>query len=397
MKILDSHEFIELYRGSKDLKLGCLLCERYGDEYIFLCPEINSYADEKFFGRKDFRLEEVEDILGHIPQNMRFCFYSGIRLYKKIFYFKKVESTNFFHIPMGYLSKILRLKPDVIVESNYTTLTPRSYLNYIASRLLGIPVLWIDCGDGGRMMLFKGMERIAANHAAKIITYSQGGKQRLLDKYNIPPGRVIVKPKPIDMEKYEFSLMDEYPGRGFCIGYVGRLAQNKGFGSFIELAGHYLHRDRLRFIAVGDFTSEHEREKYMPLIPKNLDLTGYVENKSIPGYLSKIHLLVIPNMTNPPAFTTVLAEALASGVPCIIGIKGYEEYIPAGSRNGCFIVGPDSIDEMVDTIEYLLAKPPEEYNELKKQARDYAEKELSWDAQISFYREVLAQIVKGKA
>ncbi len=396
MKILDSHEFIELYRGSKDLMLGFLLCEKYNDEYVFLCPKINSYADEKFFGQKRFDMKRVENALGHIPGNMRFRFYSCIRLYKKIIYFKKVESTNFFHIPAGYLFKLWRVKPDVIIESNYTTLTPRSYLNYIASKLFRIPVMWIDCGDGGRMMIFKALEKPVAKNAAKVITYSQGGKKRLIDKYNIPSERIVVCPKPIDINKYRFSLMEETRRKSFCIGYIGRLAENKGFGTFIKLAGHYLNKRMLKFISVGDFTSEAERTRYMPLIPDNMLLTGYVENKNIPEYMEMIDLLVIPNMTNPPAFTTVLAEALASGIPCIVGIKGYEEYVPVCRQNGCFFVRPDSMEETVDRIEDLLGKTAEEYNVLKKQARSYAEKELSWEAQLPFYRSLLNEIANKR-
>lgn len=392
MKILDSHEFIELYRGDKDLKLGFLLCERYDDKYTFLCPRVNSYADEKFFGQKYFDIGNVKNILGDVPRNMRFYFYNCIRLYKNIFYFKKVESTNFFNLPIGYLLKLIRIKPDVIIESNYTTLTPRSYLNYMASRIFKIPVLWIDCGDGGKMMFFRRLEKIIAGNVARIVTYSHGGKQRLIDKYNISPQRIIVKPKPIDLERFKFSLTKEKRRKCFSIGYIGRLAENKGFGSFVGLASHYLHKDIFKFIAVGDFTSPHEREKYLPLIPSNMLLSGYVENKSIPEYLAKIDLLVIPNMTNPPAFTTVLAEALASGVPSIVGIKGYEEFIPVNRQNACFIVEPDRIEDIVDKVEFLINKPVDEYNELKKQARAYAEKELSWDAQLSFYKSILEDL-----
>lgn len=394
MKILDSHEFIELYRGSKDLKLGFLLCERYGDKYTFLCPRVNSYADEKLFGQKYFDIGNIKNIMGDIPKDVKFYFYICIRLYKKIFHFKKVESTNFFHLPMGYLLKLIRLKPDVIIESNYTTLTPRSYLNYIASRLFKIPVLWIDCGDGGRMMFFRGLEKIIAGNVARIVTYSHGGKRRLIDKYNISPQKIIVKPKPVDLERYKFSLPKEKRRECFSIGYIGRLAENKGFGSFVELAAHYLHNNTLKFISVGDFTSPHEREKYLPLIPDNMLLSGYVENKRIHEYMAKIDLLVIPNMTNPPAFTTVLAEALASGLPSIVGIKGYEEFIPVNRQNACFIVEPDSVDDIAGTVESLFNMPVDEYNELKKKARAYAEKELSWDAQLSFYRSILEELTR---
>ncbi|WP_054750283.1 hypothetical protein [Ruminiclostridium josui] len=101
MKILDSHEFIELYRGDKDLKLGFLLCERYDDKYTFLCPRVNSYADEKFFGQKYFDIGNVKNILGDVPRNMRFYFYNCIRLYKKYSISRKLNPRIFLICPLA--------------------------------------------------------------------------------------------------------------------------------------------------------------------------------------------------------------------------------------------------------------------------------------------------------
>ncbi|MBZ4664630.1 MAG: glycosyltransferase [Caloramator sp.] len=392
MRILDSHEFIELYRGHKDLILGYLLSKKYNDEYIFLCPKINSYADEKLFNQKYFQINNVEKILGYIPENLKFVFYSSIRLYKKIIYFKKVESTNFFQIPIGYISKVKKIKPDIIFESNYTTLTPRSYLNFIASKLFNIPVVWIDCADGGRMMAFRWIEKIVANNVSKIITYSNGGKERLINKYNLDPNKIIVKPKPIDLDKFVFTERSTNK-KIFNIGYVGRLAENKGFDTFIDIACRYIKNKQLGFTAIGEFTSEFEREKLIPRIPQNLKLMGHISNKDMPLQYSKIDLIVIPNMTNPPAFTTVLAESIASGIPCIVGIKGYEQYIPVSEQDACFIVNPKNVGEISKLIDVLIDMPLQDYNELKKKARKFAEKELSWVTQLPFYRKVFAEAI----
>ena len=125
-------------------------------------------------------------------------------------YFSKPEVSlggRYFQFSLQYLKQIKQLSPDIIYESLFTTLTPRSYMTFIMSQLRNIPMVYVDSGDvpkkGSFQRLLNKLEKHVIVRANKIITYTESGKQRFLQEYKCPENKIVVIPKPIDIDKFD--------------------------------------------------------------------------------------------------------------------------------------------------------------------------------------------------
>ena len=77
------------------------------------------------------------------------------------------------------------IKPDFIIDSIFTTLTPRSYINYFYSYIFKKKLYLIDSGDEGRNIKVFPFEKRVFNYATKIFSYNEAGIQRIKSKYKV--------------------------------------------------------------------------------------------------------------------------------------------------------------------------------------------------------------------
>jgi glycosyltransferase involved in cell wall biosynthesis len=198
MLVADSHEFIELYRGDKDLRLGQEMVRLdQGLRYVSFAPSSVSPVERTLIGKN--RLTPSD--LPALPDRME------VRLLPSVaITFARKEVGGVLSVMPGYGRALRALKPDVIVENPYTWLTPRSYQTDSAARRLGVPVVYYDPGDDVpltfKQRVFQPFERPVVNRAAAIITYNDVGRRRFIDKYDYPTERIHVIPKPIDVSRW---------------------------------------------------------------------------------------------------------------------------------------------------------------------------------------------------
>ncbi len=402
MHIVDSHEFVEMYRGDKDLRLGIELCKNYDDKYTMLVPNIASPADSKFFDTKEF----PSDRLPELPDGMRIEYIKS-----KLIYFSKQNLSlgGFFQFSSDYLSVYKKLKPDLIFENPYTTLTPRSYMSFFAAKGQGIPIVYIDPGDippKGRVKnIINKIEKNIISYAHDIITYSKMGKNRFIDEYNYPEEKLHVIPKPIDIERFT-------PGKGrkeirhkleiddrFVVSYIGRLSNNKGCHHLMGVAKQIkdLGRDNeFYFLFVGgniiekDAVTIRDLQKKYDL--KNVHFTGQVPYDEIVKYQAASDIVVFPDSTNLPGFSTVLAESMAMGKVIIKGIKGFEDAMPLKHLETGIIIEPRNENEIRKWIVKL--KDDESLcNNIETNVRRFAEEHMDWKKQVNVYREIFERAI----
>ena len=321
MKVLVSNEFYELFRGDKDFIIPRLIAHKLGHEVFILCPTTLSPSDRQagFSFSKALFVER----LGLGPEAVKF---HSPRVWVRRTHNKKIP----FLLPrLSYFVQLWRIRPDFIVESIYTTLTPRSFLNWLYCALLRKPRVLLDAGDEGRNRWLLPCERQAMRSAKKIFTYSQGGAARIAAKYGIDdPGKFFVHLKLLDPKR--FRLLEEFMRPAFSVGYVGRFVRAKGFDRYLELAKTFPDR-AVRFRAVGPNTDGFT-------IPANLEHSDYVDNSRLAEIYSAIDLLVLPDMRNFLGFYTVIQEALMCGTEVAVGTLN-RAFFPAGA--GVFFFDPD--------------------------------------------------------
>lgn len=340
MRVLVSNEFYELFRGDKDFLIPRLIAQKLGHQVFILCPTKLSLSDQNagFTFSKEIFIQQ----LGLGPAAVKF--HSPLRLVRKT-HNKRVP----FLLPFSsYVIQLLRIRPDCIVESIYTTLTPRSFLNWLYCALFRKDRILLDSGDEGRNRRLLPFERRAVRSARKIFTYSSAGAKRIAEKYGIAdPDKFFVHLKLLDPERFRFR--QEFAPETYTVGYVGRFLRAKGFGRFLELARTYPDQT-IRFHAVGANDDGFE-------IPTGLERLNYVENARMAEIYSAMDLLVLPDMRNCRGYPTAVQEALMCGTEVAVGCLGRSFY---PKEEGVFFFDPERPGDLAAHISRRARQTREE-------------------------------------
>jgi len=397
MHIVDTHEFYEMYRGDKDFRMGVELCNKYDIKYTALVPNISSPSDRAFFNKTKFLIDHVPEL----PGNMQ------IKLLKStLIYFDRPDSSlggRYFQISSQYLKQIKRIEPDIIFESIFTTLTPRSYMTFIMARVRNIPVVYLDSGDvpnkGVLQKALNKVEKHIIRKAYKIITYTELGKERILGEYGYPEQNIEVIQKPIDTEKFRPDMkstqLREKLGASdsLIVSYVGRLSKDKGPRYLLEVAK--LCKDAgepFHFMFVGADISDTEAQKLKHFKDQheldNVTFTGKVKHSEINQYYGASDIIVFPDIIKLTGFSTVLAESMAMGKATILGLKGHEKATPIKHMETGIVVEARNVEQIKYWLN-LLKNDRELMKQLGQNARKYAEDNMDWKKQAISYMDIL--------
>jgi len=332
---------------------------------------------------------------------------------KLIFHRKgNISLGGFFQFSPGLIKEIYKQKPDIIFENPYLTLTPRSYMSYIASILFGIPIVYIDAGD---IIPIKLKHKISAffespvvRHVSRIITYNEAGKKRFIKKYGADPARIHVIPKPIDTAEFSpdidgSAIRREYGLEGkFVVAYYGRLCRNKGCEYLLHAAAKILssgkNKDTIFLFAGGNIVPEHAahfRDILEGYHLENVRVTRSIPHDRMPEFHAACDLVVYPDVTNLPGFSTVLAESMSAGKPIIIGIKGDEDAIPLKHEETGIIVRPRDVDEIAEEI-LRLKQDSRLRSALAENVRRFAEEHMAYEKVADSYLHIFQDVLRSK-
>jgi len=404
-RIAISHEFVELYRGDKDLRVGKILCQDYGCEIVHLGTDIASPADSRVFNTKRYPVEH----LGPLPED-----YHLLLMRTRLVTHRRgnISLGGFFRWTPGITSELLRWQPDLILENPYLTLTPRSYSTMAVSRKLGIPLVYLDCGDIISKLALKHklvlpFERRIARQAAHIITYNREGKKRFVWKYGIAENKIDVIPKPVDISQFKrrkdvvgFRSRFGLEGK-FVVAYFGRLCTNKGARYLLDAADILRqrgHADDVVFLFVGGNLEADQAAEFKAHLERlkldNVRLTGMMQHDDMPQAYAATDVAVFPDLTNLPAFPTVLAETMAAGLPIVIGIKGWEDATPIVNGETGFVIEARNPILIADRLE-LLRSHAALRRRLSDNVATYASEHMDYPRVVARYYEIFKKLIPG--
>lgn len=361
MLIADSHEFIEVYRGARDLRLGMELVRLRGDvRFVSFAPDVLSPSDVAVTGAK--RLADVA--LPPLPEGMELRTLPG-----RVVRFARKEAGGKFSLMAGYGRALAAARPDAVIESVYSWLTPRSYTTHRVARRLGVPLVYYDPGDDVALTapqrLMAPFERGVVRDVDAIVTYNAAGRRRFASKYGYPADRIRVIPKPVDVAEWRPPVSLEQaraslglPPEAFIVAYTGRLARVKGSRTLAEVARRAAADPALahwRFLFVGDTldSAEDARDYAMP----NTRLTGMIPNAEVPAVLAAADVVAFPDVAHPGGFWTSIAETMAAAKPIVLGAPPDQDFVPVADGESALLVPPADDEALLAALRRLEAEP----------------------------------------
>lgn len=170
------------------------------------------------------------------------------------------------------------------------------------------------------------MQTLAAKCAEKIVVPSPSVADVAAKWSWISPDKIVVIPNAIDPD--EFSHATRKPDGVIHIGFIGRLDPIKRVPLLIEAMSKLEGRFHLDIYGEGEERGTIEQAIRRHRVDEIVTLHGAIAKPQ--AALENIDLLVLPSLAE--GFGLVLIEAMASGVPIIVGenIPGIRDVIRPG-------------------------------------------------------------------
>lgn len=202
------------------------------------------------------------------------------------------------------------------------------------------------------------VERFAARRAAAVVTLTATTADTLV-RAGVPSSRVMVVPDTLDSlgggARAAAAAAAGAPranGDLPLVGFVGRIAHEKGWPDLLDLA------DRIpaRFLVVGDGPqSEVMRGEVAERgLADRFTFTGFIPHEQVPEQLRKMDVVVMPSRHEELGSTAL--EALAQGRPVVAyAVGGLPKTI--GEVLPSLLVAPGDIEAFAGAVRGVIADP----------------------------------------
>ncbi len=181
--------------------------------------------------------------------------------------------------------------------------------------------------------------------------------------------------------------------RAFTVGFVGRLAPEKGVDTLIDAVAQLGPPVRLLVAGTGPGRSGLETRAREAGVARDTQFVGGLEPDGVAEFLSGLDVLVVPSRSTPvwqEQYGRVIVEAMGCEVPVVGSDSGA---IPEVIGNAGVIFPEGDVDALASRLGELRASP-ERRARLARTGRDYAmeTQTISRHARqlVDFYREVLS-------
>jgi len=179
-------------------------------------------------------------------------------------------------------------------------------------------------------------------------------------------GQIALIPHCVDTARFFPQPADELRAklglRGFVIGYLGRLTEEKGLRELMTAADLLWDQGELDFSValVGSGPLALELRGWADSKPAGrVVLTGPVTHLQAPDYINLFDLLALPSRTTPgwkEQFGRVIIEAMACGLPVLGSDSGHIPNLIAETGGGVVIAENDAL-ALAAGMRSLIADP----------------------------------------
>lgn len=192
-----------------------------------------------------------------------------------------------------------------------------------------------------------------ALQAADLVLFVSEGLRREFAGLGIEPRRSLVSYNPVDTGLFAPSRADRAP-RGKNLLFVGRLVPFKGaMTSARAFARICVNWPEWQLRIIGDGPQRKELDTFLsehPDLAGRISILGQAPKEMIAAALREASVLVFPSERE--TFGLVAAEAMASGVPVIVGSgTGPVEFVDDCSGR---VVPAGDVRALADAMEYIM-------------------------------------------
>lgn len=222
--------------------------------------------------------------------------------------------------------------------------------------------------------------------AGKITVATPGFKEKLINK-GVAPEKIEFVPNwsrdKYSKETLPLELTEKYfPKDRFHILYAGNLGVVQELDVFLHAALNFQQRkdDSIQFTLLGGGADEKRlKNKQKELGLENVQFLPRVDGSEVVKYLNTADALFV-HLKNSPLFEITIPSKILSylrtGKPILLGLKGNAADIITEAGAG-YLFAPGNVDDLIRSIEQLLANTNEEREEMGKKGMKYYNDHLS--------------------
>ena len=254
---------------------------------------------------------------------------------------------------VGVLADLVRRRrrPDLLHVHCSGVMIPL-LTGWLLTRLLRVPlVLTIHCSivatyhpmtklDAALQPIARWIERRAIRAARRTIVLTPRSIPLLAESAGVPEAAFAVLPDVIDADAFAaratpravaaMAAAWRIPEDRAVIGYVGRIAREKGWPIILDIA-EQLRDEPIHSVVCGDGNERDlfEEEVARRGLGDRVTVTGYMPNEDVPAAMGAMDLMLMAPLHEE--FGSVMLEAMAVGLPIVaVGVGGVGHVLDGG-------------------------------------------------------------------
>jgi len=258
---------------------------------------------------------------------------------------------QFIRMDLNTTIRFLKIRKEVdIIVINHTRgsyLFPQIFATLLGKKVVlitgGTPSECLNLQPGSIIsslfrLVVRRLEDATYHLSDKIIVYSNR-------EVNKKPGLIKYKEKIVScgarfVDLDTFKITRQINDRENIIGYVGRIAEEKGIRNLIEAINQICMSGlNIKFLFIGEGPLIDLIKNMPPECTNHIDFVGLVPHSMLSIYFNRMKLLIIPSYTE--GLPKVLLEAMACGTPVLATPVGAIPDVIIDGENG-FIMGDNS-------------------------------------------------------
>ena len=277
---------------------------------------------------------------------------NSVFLESKTVKIKKRYDNYYLHIPVG-VSKVLdKIKPDVVVGSEYNP-TVIQALYYCKKNKIPF-ISWTDgtlFSERNRNFIQKFLRRLVVAKADSYIASSTKSKEAQI-YYGADEQRCHISYLAVDVEKYIQKPKGQGKGKIVC---VGSLIERKGVDLLLNALAKVKCEYSLYLAGEGEEKEQLQKHAENLQILDKVHFLGQLKREELLEHYAHSDLFVLP--TREDCFALVILEAICAGLPIVCSkyADGAYDLIEEGKSG--YIIDPYDEEKFAACIDQVLGNP----------------------------------------